>query len=155
MSDELETAGVLAPPPLIYAGALGLGLLASRRFPTPFSSRRIARLLGWPMIATGIGIAELGALEFGRVGTNVNPYKPTTALAQDGPYRFTRNPGYLGATLIYVGISLLTRSSWSLALLPGVLAAIDRGVIRREERYLEERFGEEYGLYRERVRRWI
>ena len=155
MSDERDTAGVIAPPPLIYGGALGLGILANRRYPAPFPPRRIARLLGWPLIVAGLGLAELGALEFGRAETNVNPYKPAAALVQAGPYRFTRNPGYLGAALIYAGISLLARSPWSLALLPGVLAIMRRGVIEREERYLEGKFGEEYRRYKERVRRWI
>lgn len=155
MSDERDIAGVVAPPPLIYGGALGVGLLASRLYPAPFSSRRVARFLGWPLIVVGIGLVELSALEFGRAGTNVNPYKPVAALVQEGPYRFTRNPGYLGAALIYAGVSLLARSSWSLALLPGVLAIMRRGVIEREERYLEDWFGEEYRRYKARVRRWI
>lgn len=155
MSGERDTAGVLAPPPLIYGGALGLGLLASRRYPTRLSSRRVARFLGWPLIVAGVGLAESGALEFGRAGTNINPYKPAAALVQDGPYRFTRNPGYLGAALIYAGISALASSLWAMLLLPGVLAVMRRGVIEREESYLEGKFGEEYRLYKARVRRWI
>ena len=153
MSDERDIAGVLAPPPLIYGGALVAGVLASRRYPVRFP--RISRPAGWTLTAAGAGVAALGVLEFRRAGTSVDPYRPSTSFVSGGPYRFSRNPDYLGLTLLYAGVSLLVRSPWSLALLPGVLAVMSRGVIEREERYLEERFGEEYRLYKERVRRWI
>ena len=64
------------------------------------------------------------------------PYEETTALVTDGPYRLTRNPGYLSFTLIYLSVALLADAPWVLVPLPAVLALIDRGVIVREERYL-------------------
>jgi protein-S-isoprenylcysteine O-methyltransferase Ste14 len=90
-----------------------------------------------------------------RADTPFDPSKPPTALVEDGPFRFTRNPGYLGFALTYAGISLLTGGRWPLVFLPGVLGVIDRGVIAREESYLEERFGDPYRDYRSRVRRWL
>ena len=72
-----------------------------------------------------------------------------------GPYRFTRNPAYLGMALTYVGIALLSSAVWVLLPLPLVLAVIDRGVIAREERYLQRKFGEEYLSYKRTVRRWV
>ncbi len=155
MSDERDTAGVIAPPPLIYGGALSLGLLANRLRPLSFLPRRLGRVLGWPLIAVGLllGLWGLGSLR--RAGTNVDPYRPTTAFVTDGPYRYTRNPLYLGLTAVYAGVSALANSLWAVLLLTGVLAVMRRGVIEREERYLEGKFGEEYRLYKKRVRRWI
>jgi len=72
-----------------------------------------------------------------------------------GPFRYTRNPGYAAFALTYLGVSLLAGARWPLILLPGLLVLVDWGVIRREERYLEERFGSDYTEYRRRVRRWI
>jgi protein-S-isoprenylcysteine O-methyltransferase Ste14 len=73
----------------------------------------------------------------------------------EGPFRHTRNPGYLSLTMIYAGLASLANALWAILLLPAALLVIQRGVIEREERYLERRFGEEYLRYKARVRRWI
>jgi protein-S-isoprenylcysteine O-methyltransferase Ste14 len=87
-------------------------------------------------------------------GTAVEPWKPTTAIVTTGPYRITRNPAYVGMALAYAGIAVMSDALWVLAPLPLVLLVIDRGVIAREERYLERKFGQEYLDYKDRVRRW-
>ncbi|HEY5595406.1 MAG TPA: methyltransferase, partial [Nitrospiria bacterium] len=90
-----------------------------------------------------------------RVGTHVDPFKPTTALATDGPFRFTRNTLYLSLTLLYGGITLFVNLPWALLFLPIVLLIMRIGVIDREERYLEQKFGEDYLRYKRSVRRWF
>jgi protein-S-isoprenylcysteine O-methyltransferase Ste14 len=90
-----------------------------------------------------------------RVGSDPNPYKPATALAVHGPYRYTRNPMYLAMTIFYLGLTLLVNTLWPLVLLPAVLLVVQRGVINREERYLERTFGDAYRAYKARVRRWL
>ncbi|GAC1583735.1 MAG: hypothetical protein NVS3B28_03710 [Candidatus Velthaea sp.] len=90
-----------------------------------------------------------------RVGSNVDPFKPTTALATGGIFRLSRNPAYVGATAIYIGIALAARSIPAFTFLPIALALLDRGVVDREERYLEEKFGQEYRSYRAHVPRWF
>jgi protein-S-isoprenylcysteine O-methyltransferase Ste14 len=157
--DELqssETAGVIAPPPLIFAGGFLAGLLidhalpASRPLPAP-----LRRVLAPTLLAGGV-LAMLAAIRtMVRAHTTINPAAPVAALVTAGPFRFTRNPIYLGDTLVYTGLSLALGRRGPLVLLPGVLALIDRGVIRREERYLERRFGAPYRDYRARVRRWL
>jgi protein-S-isoprenylcysteine O-methyltransferase Ste14 len=92
---------------------------------------------------------------FRRHGTNVPTYKPATALVTDGPYRFSRNPGYVSMFLIYAGIVLAADSVWLLGLLVIFVAVIHHGVVRREEHYLEHRFGDDYRRYKCAVRRWI
>ncbi len=146
---------MVAPPPLIYAGALATGLLANTVLPTVFVQCRVTRLLGLPLLGAGLLLFLSGLLTMRRAGTDVRPDKPTSSLVVAGPYRFTRNPIYLGFTLFYGGITALANSLPSALLLPFVLVVMRRGVIEREERYLERVFGEEYLQYKARVRRWI
>jgi protein-S-isoprenylcysteine O-methyltransferase Ste14 len=90
-----------------------------------------------------------------RAGTPASPYKPVSHMVTEGPFHYTRNPGYLAMTMIYTGIASLANALWAILLLPVVLIGIQRGVIEREERYLEHKFGEEYLCYKAQVRRWI
>lgn len=150
-----DTAGVVAPPPLIYAGALAVGLLAKALFPAALLPRPVARALGLPLLGVGLLLVLSSLRTMRRAGTDVRPHKPTSSLVVEGPYRFTRNPIYLGFTLFYCGITALANSLPSALLLPFVLVVMRRGVIEREERYLERIFGEEYLRYKTRVRRWF
>ena len=153
--DEQDNPGIVAPPPLIYLGALIFGLLLNRRLPIGFLPRGIARGLGWSLL--GAGALLLGWFEWAmwQADTSSNPYKPVKHIATEGPFRYTRNPGYLSMAMIYAGIASLANALWAILLLPGALLVIQRGVIEREERYLERKFGEEYLSYKARVRRWI
>jgi protein-S-isoprenylcysteine O-methyltransferase Ste14 len=83
------------------------------------------------------------------------PFEPATRVVREGPYRFTRNPMYVGGTLTYIGIAIAMNVAWPLLLLPLVLWALFALVIREEERYLADAFGEDYASYRKSVRRWI
>jgi protein-S-isoprenylcysteine O-methyltransferase Ste14 len=87
--------------------------------------------------------------------TTIRIDKPVSSLIQDGPFRYSRNPGYLALTMLYAGIAVRRNSLWAILLLPLVLIVIQREVIEREERYLERTFGEEYPAYKARVRRWV
>ena len=154
-NNNTDNPGVIAPPPLIYSGALAAGLLANRRYHMPFLPHRFARTLGWPLVVGGLVIGFLGEREMRRAETNVDPYKPATAVVTGGPFRFTRNPLYLSMTLIYGGISALANALPAALLLPIVLRLMQQGVIEREERYLERKFGDEYVHYKLGTPRWI
>ena len=153
--DNADNPGVIAPPPVIYAGALAAGLLANRRLRLRFLPRRLARTLGPILFVTGFLVGLLGFLEVRRAGSSADPREPTTTVVTGGPYRFTRNPMYLGFVMQYVGISALFNSLLPVLLLPAVQLLVRRGVIEREERYLERKFGDEYRQYKGTVRRWI
>ena len=150
-----DTAGVVAPPPLIFASALGLGLLLQQLVPVAFLPRSWAKYVGWPLVAVSFLPGAFAAFAMRRARTDLNPYRPTTAIVAAGPFKYTRNPIYLSFTLLYAGITLLANSLWSALLLPGVLFVMRRGVIAREEQYLERKFGTEYLQYKARVRRWL
>ncbi len=145
---------VIAPPPLIFLVPLLCALGVNRLSAWPALSAP------WHWVAAGgclllSGLVVAAIFAFRRARTRPEPWKPTTALVVDGPYRFTRNPMYLGFTLIYAGVALLANSVWPFVLLPAVLLVMQRFVIRREERYLERKFGDAYRAYCARVRRWV
>lgn len=153
--EERDNPGVVAPPPLIYAGTLAAGLIVNKLAPVGFRPRALRKALGVPLILGGLFIGISGFRAMKRAGTNVDPREPTTTIVTEGPYRFTRNPLYVGMTLLYSGISSLSNALWPMLLLPGVLAVMRKGVIEREERYLERKFGDEYLRYKREVRRWL
>jgi protein-S-isoprenylcysteine O-methyltransferase Ste14 len=153
--NNLDHADVKIPPPLIYVAGFVLGLALERFFPElvlPKIPSRVAALL---CIALGVTIAVWSVGLFHRERTSFVPIKPTTTLVIYGPYRFTRNPMYLGLVCVYLGIALWFGVFWALILLPAVMALIQRYVIIREEQYLERKFGGEYLKYKADVRRWI
>ncbi len=94
-------------------------------------------------------------MTFARAKTAIIPMRPASTLVEKGPYRFTRNPMYTGMTVAYLGGVLILNSFWALVLLPAVLALLYVFVVKCEERYLVEEFGDDYEAYRRRVKRWI
>src|SRR5882762_1585564 len=143
MSDaSRDTSGVGFPPPLLYAGGFVAGfgahrLLPVRLWPEPAA---IETVLGWGLLAAGVLLAASAAYLFRRAGTTPNPTKPTTALVIWGPYRFTRNPMYVGLAAVYLGGTLLLNDAWPIALFPVVIALVRRRVIAREAAYRVEQF---------------
>ena len=153
--DKPDTAGVVAPPPLIFLAGLAVGFGLEALLPGSSLPGAVRWVLGGLCFVVGLVFAASFNTAFARKGTAVEPWKPTTAIVTDGPFRITRNPAYLGMALMYVGIALLGDALWALVPLPFVLAVIDRMVIVREERYLERKFGREYLDYKGTVRRWV
>ena len=160
--------GVIAPPPLIYLGFLLVGWAifrfanpevlgeAARWLKTGFGMEtQTRRVVSLPLIIGGLLLDGAAAGYFRRLGTAVEPWKPSTVLATGGLYRFSRNPIYLGFAITYVGLAIAMDSVFVLLLLIPCLLVVDRFVIQREERYLAARFGAEYEAYRARVRRWL
>jgi protein-S-isoprenylcysteine O-methyltransferase Ste14 len=153
--EEPDTAGVVAPPPLIFVAGLIVGFALEAVLPSVDLPALVEWGLGGLLVLAGLGLLLTFNASFSRKGTAVEPWKPTTAIVTTGPYRFTRNPAYVGMALTYAGIAVLSSALWVFVPLPFVLAVIDRGVIAREERYLERKFGEEYLAYKRTVRRWV
>jgi protein-S-isoprenylcysteine O-methyltransferase Ste14 len=150
-----DNSGVLLPPPIVYFAALSLGYFLRGRYALPFVPASLTQPLGVALVVLGVGVAISGAVTFRKAGTSPNPTKPSTAVVMHGPYRFTRNPMYLGMTVLTVGGAVWMNSAWVLILLVPALAVMRWHVIAREEAYLEEKFGESYREYKRRVRRWL
>jgi protein-S-isoprenylcysteine O-methyltransferase Ste14 len=107
------------------------------------------------LISAGFGLLGWAITSFRRAGTNVPTNRPALALVVTGPYRFSRNPIYVGGTLAYLGLALAVDGVWLAALLAPFLLILRYGVIAREERYLEAKFGAAYRAYTQNVRRWL
>lgn len=154
-----ESPGIRIPPPLVYLGAFALGVLADRLRPWPLAASFVAldRLcwLGAALLAVGLGLELWSLGHFLHARTSALPFRPASVFVARGPYRFTRNPMYLGMTISLLAVGLLLGRTWiALSAFAGALA-IDRYAIPREERYLERRFGASYLEFKGRVRRWL
>jgi len=124
---------------------------------TPFSflPGTLAVPLGAPVLVVAIALFACSVATFWTAGTPVPARKSTTMIVRAGPYRFSRNPIYLAFSLFQLGIAMWVNSVWLLATLVGAVALMHYFVIRREEEYLERRFGAQYLDYRASVRRWL
>jgi protein-S-isoprenylcysteine O-methyltransferase Ste14 len=152
-----DVAGVIALPPLIFLGFLAVAAVLEAVVPLPvLAAYAFPRYLaGAALAAGGFVMIAMGTRRFLAAGTNLPPTLPTTALVVDGIYRRTRNPLYLGTTLIYLGLGVAAGSLWAIGLVVPLMWVINVGVVAREERYLERKFGDAYRAYKGRVRRWI
>jgi len=150
--------GVPFPPPFVFLAGGGISWLLHRWIAFEIDgdgAGSVQEGLGALLTAGGFAVMLWGIVTFARAGTAIVPYSPASTLVHRGPYRFTRNPMYVGLTGGYVGLALLLNSAWALLVLPLVLAALSRFVIRREERHLRSAFGSDYDAYCRRVRRWV
>jgi protein-S-isoprenylcysteine O-methyltransferase Ste14 len=153
-----DTAGVIAPPPLIALAAVVIGVLADWLLPLDL----LGSILNWPvriglgaaLLLGGVALVMAGEGAFKRVGTNVPPWRPSLALATTGISVRLRNPMYVGAMLILAGIAAALASDWLAILLIPTALVLHFGVVRREERYLEGKFGDDYRRYKASVPRY-
>jgi protein-S-isoprenylcysteine O-methyltransferase Ste14 len=156
-SEAPDVPGVIALPPFIFLGFLVAAAVLEAIVPLPvLAAHALARyLVGAALAACGFVMIGMGTRRFVAAGTNIPPNLPTTALVVDGIYGQTRNPLYVGSTLVYLGLSVASGSLWAILLMMPLLWVINVGVIAREERYLERKFGDAYLAYKARVRRWV
>jgi len=150
-------AGIRFPPPLIFVGWGVLG----------WSGQRLMGLEAWTLPAaaalavagvlflTGVVLVASAIRQFREAETPPEPWKPTTAITDRGPYARTRNPMYLGMACIHLAVAIGSQDTGILLGLIAAVLTIDRLVVRREEAYLLDRFGEPYSMYRANVPRWL
>ena len=156
MNDTPETAQVLIRPPLAWALAVIAGLVLDWLLPLPFlPDAWPAGLLGAVVFVLALVLAVWAIDTMTRAGTNVPTNRPTTAIVDAGPYRFTRNPIYMGMFGGLIGLGIAFDNPWLLATLVPFALVIRYGVVAREEAYLERTFSDAYRGYRRRVRRWL
>lgn len=152
---SMDSPRIFVPPPLIVAGTLVAGLWLDGLLYVWPTTPTLLLIVGAVLIAGGLTFIGLALRLFRKVGTRPEPWQPSSELAQSGVYRFTRNPMYLGMTIVYSGIALALKSPTAGLLLLPLVAVLDRLVIAREEAYLGRRFGASFDAYRKRVRRWM
>jgi protein-S-isoprenylcysteine O-methyltransferase Ste14 len=157
--EKRETPRLIVLPPVLPASAIAIATALEWVVPLRFLSEPSA--LGWQswlgLIVAGAGFAlGLSAVRaFRKAGTNVEPYKPAIKLVMDGPYKYSRNPIYVGFLAIYLGLSLMFSLEWGLILFPLLWFALDRMIVAPEEAYLRGRFGAMYESFLRQTRRWL
>ncbi len=155
---ETDNPGVIAPPPLIAGATVLLGLILDWVLPAyiliivlPLEARIVVGVL---LIGGGAWLAIMAERAFKAVDTNVPPWKPSLNLAASGPYHYMRNPMYVGTALTIAGIGVALASDWTLVLLVPAGLLLHYGVVLREERYLEAKFGDDYRRFKAAVPRY-
>jgi protein-S-isoprenylcysteine O-methyltransferase Ste14 len=153
--DPAQGPDVFTFPPVIFAIFLIMGYITDRGFSVAIGAPLLRQIAGGALIGIGVALAGWAIARFSKAKTHLDVRKPASALVTDGPYRFTRNPMYVAASLLYAGIAVIYGKIFMLAFLIPCLLLIDIFIIRREEAYLEALFGESYRDFRSRVRRWL
>lgn len=156
-TQKKDRANIIAPPPLLFFMCLSAGAVLSSLFPeTTMAGSWAFRLIpGFILLSLAGFIAFFAFRRFKIHETPFDPYKKTVQLIQDGPFRFSRNPLYLALMLLFAGFTFLVASVWMVLLMAVFFMLLVYGVIRPEERYLKEKFGEDYLRYKKSVRRWL
>ena len=147
--------GMRLPPPVAVALIGAAAAVVEYLWPISFAAGSIARWLGGGLVAGGLMLIGLAALALRRVGTSPDPRRAVHALAEDGIYRRTRNPIYLGMLTALLGAGLWSNSLWVAASALLSWAVLQRTIVAREEAYLAARFPAQYSAYAARVRRWF
>jgi protein-S-isoprenylcysteine O-methyltransferase Ste14 len=143
-------------PPLLFLACLLTGWSLGFLHPLGFGLSRLLRLGAGSLLFLLVAIlGGWGLLTFKRMGTTPEPNGVASALLVSGPFRWTRNPLYLGLSTALAAFALLLDSVWVLGLVPVLVLLLDRLVITKEEIRLRAQFGSEYAAYARRVRRWL
>jgi protein-S-isoprenylcysteine O-methyltransferase Ste14 len=145
------------PVPWVFVLNYLLGVALERLHPRVISpeAAQMSTIAGAVLFAAGAVIAGWGLILFRKARTTTVPGRSSAQLVTSGPYRFTRNPMYVGLSLAYLGEAGLLKQMWPAILLPLIIAYVNWTVIPVEEAKLEEVFPDQYRKYRSRVRRWI
>lgn len=150
-----DSPHVVAIPPLLFLPGLLVGCFLEWLMPLHVFPGAVPKCAG-SVLATISGILAVSAfIVMRRAGTHIDVRRPALTVVTTGPFRFTRNPLYLSLVLLTLGLALRFDIAWAAVMLIPVTLIVHYGVIRREERYLESKFGEQYLEYKRKVRRWI
>jgi len=151
-----DHADVHILPPLLFLGSILLGVLVQLAVALRFATQSGWRVpLGLVLVVLGVGAIGWVISGMRRTHQDPDPRKPTPELIVGGPFRFSRNPIYVGMALIQAGVGLALGNLWILLLLAPTLWILRRGVIEKEEAYLTRKFGDAYVGYQSSVRRWL
>jgi protein-S-isoprenylcysteine O-methyltransferase Ste14 len=153
-----DTPGVIAPPPLLALAAVVLGLLLDYVAPAYLLDVLLSWgtriILGLELIAAGLALVFVARNTFVAAGTRVEPWKPSTTVVTTGVFAWLRNPMYVGGTAALIGLAILLASDWMVVTTVILALALHFGVVLREERYLEAKFGDAYLAYKAQVPRY-
>ena len=152
---EQASSGWRILPPVYFVLALFAMVLVHYVLPGPRWIEAPWRYLGSVLVFAAVTGVICAAMLFRFAGTAIKPYETSAALVTAGPYRFTRNPMYLGMVTTLIGTGIVLGTTFPFAVVPLFAVLIQVRFIRMEEGMLESAFGQAYRDYRSSVRRWI
>jgi len=157
MANKIDHPGVYVPPPLFFVAAFIAAIYLQRYFPLSwgFFGSTASNIVGVPVMVVGVLFLLPALYRFAQTKNTLITIRPANALQTTGVYAITRNPMYVSLLLLYLGLSFIIGNWWNILLAPLLILAVQGYIIKREERYLERRFGQAFLDYRSRVRRWI
>ncbi len=152
-----DTSGprVFVPPPLLPVVFMLLGMLLERFWPLAIPAGPLVTWLGRGLVLAGLAVMISVGIRFRRAATDIRPNKPTSTIVTKGLFGFSRNPIYLSFLVLQLAVALILNTYWIMIAMPLTVVGLDLYVIRREEKYLSRKFGQEYDDYKARVRRWL
>ena len=155
MNTHKDHADVKIHPPVLVSMLVLAAFFLNKLFPLPFAFPQALVWLGYGIALIGLGLTISAASGFMRARTTLDPHGSVSNIVTSGPYRFSRNPIYLGFLCLLIGFPFIFRNYWGLVLSPVLIVLMNTLVIQHEEAYLEKKFGEVYTDYKSRVRRWL
>lgn len=151
-----DQANVVIHPPVLWLLLVAVGFSLNLLAPLTFLPAGFPKFyVGLAVWLVGFILAAIAIYQFRRAGTEVQTHTPTATIVDNGVYAFSRNPIYVGAHIGLAGVAIALNSLWILAMLIPFFFVIRNGVVAREEKYLERKFGDTYLAYKARVRRWL
>jgi len=142
-------------PPLVMLAHLLAAFLLNWLIPLPLGFSKPLEWTGYILVFAGLGFAVSAVSQFGKMRTTLDPHGSVSAIVTSGPYRFSRNPIYLGFVFTLIGLPLALENYWGAVLSPLLMVSMVQLVIKHEEAYLENKFKDVYTSYKSRVRRWL
>ena len=148
-------AAVKFPPPIVFLVFMAVAYGLQQIAPLSIGSAPGVNYSGLIAVIVGMVIILLAGLSLKRASTSIEPWKPTTQIVSSGVFAYSRNPIYVAFSFISIGLGVFLGSWWiAISFIPSSIAVYHLA-IKKEERYLEEKFGTEYLKYKRKVRRWL
>ena len=155
MENDVNGAAVKFPPPFVFLILMFAAYCMQHFWPIGIGSSSGLKYIGVAVAVAGVCIVLLTGRSFKRAETNIEPWKPTTRILSTGIYAYSRNPVYVAFCLVPIGIGIFLNNFWILVSFVPSSFLVYHIAIRKEEMYLERKFGEEYLQYKNQVRRWL
>jgi protein-S-isoprenylcysteine O-methyltransferase Ste14 len=154
-SKQSDNPEIKLPPPVIFLSFFLTAVALKHFIPLVGIAAPIRQIIGAVLAVVGFSIIALALLKFREHRTTILPDASASAMIQDGIFARTRNPIYLAFAMLYIASGFYFQVVWAFVLLPFLIVVIQLNLIRREEAYLERRFGTEYLAYKRKVRKWV
>jgi len=157
MKDDTDNPGVYIPPPLFYVLTFLAAVFIQKKAPINdiLFHQPLTKIIGVILVLIALFFLVRSLRQFFQSKNTVITMKPAASLQTSGIYSITRNPMYVGLALVYLGVSCFVGNWWTIILFPFLLLLVQEYIIKREESYLVRKFGQEYMVYKTKVRKWL